>query len=156
MTGADSPPSTTPPPDDLPTPGRIDQRDASAASKGALTVMYTVDSRVDTGLRDAKLRAEPYLTPDLTTKIKAEPQQFVPTDWRQHQAYLAVRLEPLVKEAGAPPDGPTAAYRQWEMTTTPKGRDGWRGEPKKSVVYVGLTRSSGRGPWRVSDVVVTG
>jgi hypothetical protein len=141
-------------PGGLPDPRRVDQKDATAVSKAALTVMYTVDSTVDVGLRDAKLRAERYLTPGYTGKIKAEPRQYVPEEWRQHRAYLAVRLKPLVREEGAPSDGPTAAYRQWEMSATPTGRDGWHDTRSKSVVYMVLGRSSERAPWRISDVLL--
>jgi hypothetical protein len=151
-----SPPSQgSRPPGDLPTPRRVDQKDATALSKAALTVMYMVDSTVDAGLRDAKLRAARYLTRDYMAKLKAEPKQYVPGDWRQHRAYLAVRLKPLRREAGAPSDGPTAAYRQWEMTTTPTGRDDWRGASGRFVVYMVLARSSTAESWRVSDAVVT-
>ncbi|MFC5750719.1 hypothetical protein [Actinomadura rugatobispora] len=122
-------------------------------AKAALTVMYTVDSTIDVGMRDARLRAARYLTPDYTTKIKTEPMQFIPEQWRQHRAYLVVRLEPLAREAGAPSDGPTVAYRQWEMTTIPTGRDRWRGTPSKWMVYMGLVRSSERDPWRISEVL---
>jgi hypothetical protein len=141
-------------PNDLPDPRRIDQKDATAVSRAALTVMYTVDSTVDAGLRNARLRAARYLTPACTAGIKAEPVQYVPEEWQLHRAYLAVRLQPLVREAGAPSDGPKAAYRQWEMTTVPTGRDRWRGTPSKSVVYMALVRSSERVPWRISDVTV--
>lgn len=122
-------------------------------SRAALTIMYTVDSTVDAGLREAKLRAARYLTPGYTAKVRAEPRQYVPEEWRRHRAYLAVRLKALPREAGAPSDGATAAYRQWEMTTTPTGRDGWRGTPRRSVVYMALARPSEHEPWRVSDVL---
>jgi hypothetical protein len=118
--------------------------------------MYSVDSTADAGLRDAKLRAAPYLTPDYTDRINAEPTQYVPNIWRQHRAYLAVRLKPLAREAGAPSDKATTAYRQWRMITIPTGRDGWRGTPGRSVIYVALTRASERSPWRISDALVTG
>jgi hypothetical protein len=147
-----APPSPTP--KDLPTPERIDDGDATALPKGVLTLMYTVDSTVDAGLRDAKLRAAPYLTDEYAAEIKAELTQYVPSEWREHRAYLAVRLKPLAKEEGAPPDGPATAYRQWELVTTPTGRDGWRGDPRRSVVYMELTRESPRDPWRVSDISV--
>ncbi|MCP9951745.1 hypothetical protein LUX33_27130 [Actinomadura madurae] len=136
-------------------PRQIVEQDPTALSKGALTLMYTADSTVDTGLRDAKLRAERYFTADYAAEVKAEVRQYVPAEWRRHRAYLAVRLEPLAKEEGAPPDGPTAAYRQWEMVATPTGRDKWRGDPRRSVVYVGLTRSSAEAPWRISSVTVS-
>ena len=148
-----SPPSPgSRPPDGLPTPGPVDQRDATAVSKAAATIMYMVDSTVDAGLRDAKLRAARYLTSEYAAKITAEPRQYGPKEWGRHRAYLAVRLTPLRRESGAPPDRPTTAYRQWEMTTTPTGRDDWRGTPRESVLYMVLARSSEDAPWRVSDV----
>lgn len=144
--------------DGLPDPHHIDQKDATAVSKAALTIMHTVDSTVDEGLRDARLRAARYLTDDYAATIEAEPVQFVPAEWRRHRVHLAVRLRLLERERGAPPDGPTDAYRQWQVTTTPKGRDGWRGEPHTMLAYVALTRSSARGSWRIADsrIVATG
>ena len=156
VTGAKSPPPTSRPPGDLPTPGRADGRNATALSKAALTVMYTVDGTADAGLRDAKLRAARYLTADYKAEVEAEPVQYVPEEWRRHRAYLAVDLKPISREDGAPSDGPTSAYRQWELRTTPTGRDGWRGDPRKFVVYMELTRSSRHAPWRVSGAVIDG
>jgi hypothetical protein len=105
-------------------------------------------------LRDARLRAVGYLTSAYATVVEAEPEQYVPEEWRRHRAYLAVRLRPLVRETGAPSDRRTAAYRQWEMTTVPTGRDRWRGSSSTSVVYMALVRPSGQAPWRVSEVTV--
>lgn len=150
-----SPPPLAPsplPPAELPDPRQIDQHDATALSRAALRTMYTVDSTVDGGLRAARLRAARYLTPDYTERIKAAPVQYAPGIWRRHRAYLAVRLKPLQREAGAPKDKPTAAYRQWEISTIPTGRDDWRGVPRKFLAYVALIRSSERDPWRISDV----
>lgn len=147
-------PETPRVPGGLPDPDGIDTKDATALSRAALTIMYTVDSTVDEGLRDAKLRAARYLTPEYLAEIKATPRQYVPNGWREHRAYLAVRLKPLRREAGAPTDGPTAAYLQWEMTTTPTGRDGWRDTSSRSLVYMSLTRSSERDSWLISDVLL--
>lgn len=150
-----SPPSLPPsprPPVELPDSRRVDQQDATALSRAALSVMYTVDSTVDAGLRDARLRAARYLTPDYTERIKAEPVQYAAGVWRLHRAYLTVQLRPLQREAGAPKDNPTAAYRQWEVTTTPTGRDDWRGVARKFMAYVALIRSSEDEPWRISGV----
>lgn len=124
-------------------------------SRAALTVMYTVDSTVDEGLRNAQLRAARYFIPAYTAEVKAEPVQYVPEEWRQHRAYLKVRLHPLKPETGAPSDGPKAAYREWDLTTIPTGRDRWRDAPSESVVYMALSRSSKRDPWRISAVTVT-
>lgn len=151
-----SPPANPRLPAGLPDPRRIDQKNATAVSRAALTVMYTVDSTVDAGLRDAKLRAARYLTRDYRAEVAAEPRQYIPAEWRRHRAYLAVRLEPLPREAGAPSDTATTAYRQWQMTTIPTGRDDWRGTARPSVAFMTLARSSERDPWRIRDVLVTG
>ena len=151
VTGAESPLQTSTPSADLPTPSRADGRNATALSKAALTVMYSVDSTADTGLRDAKLRAARYLTAAYKTEVEAEPVQYVPQEWQRHRAYIAVDLEPIRREEGAPSDGPTTAYRQWQVRTTPTGRDGWRGDALKFVVFMELTRSSRHAPWRVSN-----
>ncbi|MBE1532865.1 hypothetical protein [Actinomadura algeriensis] len=148
--------SAAPLPSDLPAPPRVDRKDATAVAKAALTIMYTVDSTVDTGLRDAKLRAVRFLTPGYTAEVNAAPRQYVPAEWHRHRAYLAVRLQSLGREAGAPSDGLATAYRQWKMTTTPTGRDRWRGSPTEQMVYMVLTKSSESEGWRVSDVVVDG
>ncbi|TDD85615.1 hypothetical protein E1293_10945 [Actinomadura darangshiensis] len=152
--GSPSPSRSPRIPGGLPDPDRIDQKDATAVSRAALTVMYTVDSTVDSGLRDARLRAARYLAPAYAAEIKAEPVQYIPEEWRQHRAYLAVRLKRLAPEAGVPSDGPAAAYREWGMTTVPTGRDRWRGTSRESVVYMSLTRSSKNASWRISDVTV--
>ncbi|QKW33529.1 hypothetical protein HUT06_05360 [Actinomadura sp. NAK00032] len=152
MTGAESVPPTSSPPGDLPTPDRADGRNATALAKAALTVMYRVDSTSDTGLRDAKLRAARYLTADYKAEVATEPVQYIPEEWRRHRAYIAVHLKPIQPEEGAPSDGATTAYRQWQLRTTPTGRDGWRGDPHNFVVYMELTRSSRHAPWRVSNV----
>jgi hypothetical protein len=152
--GSPSPSRSPRIPGGLPDPRRIDQKDATAVSRAALTVMYTVDSTVDAGLRNARLRAARYLTVAYAAEIKAEPVQYVPEEWRQHRAYFVVRLRPVVREKGAPSDRPTAAFREWGMTTVPTGRDRWRGTRRTSVVYMALVRSSKNAPWRVSDVNV--
>jgi hypothetical protein len=141
-------------PGGLPDPDQIDRKNATAVSRAALTVMYSVDSAVDAGLRDAKLRAATYLTSAYAAEIKQEPVQYVPDEWRRHRAYLAVRLRQLRREAGAPSDGPTTAYRQWQLTTVPKGRDGWHGHRSEYVVFMSLVRSSKRDPWRISGATV--
>lgn len=152
--GSPSPSRSPRIPGGLPDPRRIDQKDATAVSRAALIVMYTVDSTVDAGLRNARLRATHYLTAAYAAGIKAEPVQYVPEEWRKHRAYLAVRLRPVVREKGAPSDAPTVSYREWEMTTVPTGRDHWHGTPRTSVVYMALARSSKGMPWRISNVTV--
>ncbi|MFD0856809.1 hypothetical protein ACFQ07_31545, partial [Actinomadura adrarensis] len=74
--------------------------------------MYTVDSTIDVALQDSKLRAADYFTPEYAAQLRTEHREYVPELWRRHRAYLAVRLRPLAREAGAPKDAPTVAHRQ--------------------------------------------
>lgn len=140
----------------LPDLDRVDRRDATAVSKAALTVMHTVDAAVDEGLQDARLRASRFFTADFADRVRAEPAQYVPREWREHRAYAKVRLKRLEPEAGAPSDSPTEAFRQWEVTATPHGRDDWRGAPRTSVVFVQLVRPKAGASWRISAVLAPG
>ena len=137
-------------------PGAIDQRDATAVSRAALTIMWSVDSiRDHKGQRDTYLRASTYLTPEYAARIrKTLTPQRPPGLWKQHRAFSAVELVPIEDEDDGP-DTPTRAGRQWSLTITPTGRDGWTGETFTVLAFVDLTRPSLRHPWRIADVVVS-
>ncbi|GAA4140855.1 hypothetical protein [Actinomadura keratinilytica] len=137
----------------LPDPKDVDQRDATAVARAAVTVMWTVDSAIDRGQRDAYLRACPYLTPDYAARVAAEQAVGpLPQQWRDHRAYAEVRLELRQPEGDLDPDTPTMAYRQWQVTVTPTGRDEWKGRTVRAIAFVTLTRASPRDPWRVARV----
>ena len=115
-----------------------------------MTAMWTVDSAIDRGQRDAYLRACPYLTPDYAARVAAEQAVGpLPQQWRDHRAYAEVRLELRQPEGDLDPDTPTMAYRQWQVTVTPTGRDEWKGRTVRAIAFVTLTRASPRDPWRV-------
>lgn len=119
--------------------------------------MWTMDTTTDTGEQQADLRAAPYLSPNYLTELReATPRPAPDADWRTwsaHRAFTVVTLEAAHDDQ--PPDTPGAAHRQWGLTVTPIGRDGWEGEPNLVTVFVTLTRPGpGRG-WRVSAVNVS-
>lgn len=137
-------------------PSAIDQRDATAVSRAALTIMWSVDSIRDrAGQRDAYLRASVYFTRDYATRIRRTfaPQR-LPGLWEQHKAFNAVEAKAIDDEDQAS-DTPTRAGRQWSLTITPTGRDGWSGETFTVLAFTELVRADNRHPWRLANVVVS-
>ncbi|GAA2148906.1 hypothetical protein [Actinomadura napierensis] len=136
----------------MPDPKKINQEDATAISRAAVQVMWTVDAAIDTGQLDAFKRAEPYLTPVYTAQLRTEAPGDLPASWRAHRAYAKVRLTRQPPESGVGPDSPILAHRQWLIVVTPTGRDGWTGPQVHAIAFVTLTRAAARGAWRVSTV----
>lgn len=137
----------------LPDPKQLNWSDATAVSRAAVAVMWTVDATVDTGQHGAYLRARPYLTPAYAQSVVQEPATVdIPAVWQEHRAYARVRLAPQKPESGAGPDTPTVAHRQWGVTIAPTGRDGWKGPRIHAIAFVTLTRPAPGAQWRVSAV----
>lgn len=136
-------------------PRKVDHADPGAVSEAALTVMWTIDTKIDISPHDATLRAIPYVTPEYATEIKDTPQRSGPgaewNSWAAHHAYTRVHLSPA-NDAGKPPDTEADAYRTWTVTTTPHGDEGWTGEATTVTAFVELARS-GR-TWKVNAVQI--
>ena len=139
----------------LPDLKRLDQRDATAVSKAALTLMWTVDSATDHGQQDAYQRATPLLDSVYKAVIADQGGGGVPGQWSRHRAYAKVRLTRQTPEGDVPADTPTLAHRQWRINVTPTGRDGWKDSPVHVTAFVTLKRDKPSGPWRVSAVGTT-
>lgn len=142
-----------------PRPGDVEQTDADAVSRGALTALWTFDTAVDRGPHDAELRTADagWLTKAYADRLRSRRPQSVPgaqwQEWVRHRAYGTVELE-KAEEAAKPADTGTEAWRQWTVTTTPSGRDRWTGEAVPVAAYVHLTRTAAGTAWRVADVIV--
>ncbi|WP_067067585.1 hypothetical protein [Carbonactinospora thermoautotrophica] len=140
----------------LPDPQKVDGADPDAVSRAAVTVMWTMDTTIDTSQYQAELRAAPYLTADYAARLRQYPPVAAPgaqwNQWAAHRAYTTVRLTPGYDDR--PLDTATTAHRQWSVTATPIGRDGWRGQPVTATVFVTLTRTGPGQPWRVAAVTV--
>ncbi|WP_405441590.1 hypothetical protein [Streptomyces niveus] len=140
-------------------PEDVDPADADKVGEGALTALWTYDTAADSGPHDAGLRAADagWLTEAYADRLRAHQPQSVPgaqwQEWAEHGARTAVVPE-KTEDAAKPPDSETEAWRQWTVTATPEGREGWKGEPVVSAVYVQLTRATADEPWRVADVTV--
>jgi hypothetical protein len=140
-------------------PGDVDQENADAVGRGALTVMWTFDTAIDSGPYDAGLRAADagWLTPAYAKRLRTHRSRSVPggqwREWTGHHASTVVTLE-KAEDAAIPPDTGTETWRQWAVTASPHGRDRWTGEPTVVVAYVQLTRAAAGQAWRVADVTV--
>ncbi|WP_381798897.1 hypothetical protein [Streptomyces niveus] len=140
-------------------PQEVDGTDADAVGEGALKALWTYDTTTDSGPRDAELRAAEagWLTGAYADQVRAHrPQSVLGAQWREwagHRARTTVALK-KTEDAAKPPDTGTEAWRQWTVTATPKGREGWTGDPVVSSVYVQLTRTTTDRPWRVAEVTV--
>ncbi|WP_413807652.1 hypothetical protein [Streptomyces sp. OE57] len=154
-----SPRPTGTPRGGTPRPGDVEQTDADAVSRGALTALWTFDTAVDRGPHDAELRAVDagWLTKAYADRLRSRQPQSVPgaqwQEWVRHRAYGTVELE-QAEEAAKPTDTGTEAWRQWTVITTPSGRDQWTGQPVPVAAYVHLTRAAAGTAWRVADVIV--
>lgn len=140
-------------------PGDLDQNDADAVSRGALTTLWAFDTTVDRQPHDAALRAANagWLTQAYATQLRVHQPLSVPgaqwQEWAGHRATTTVSLA-RTEDAGKPADTSTEAWRQWTVTVTPSGRDKWAGEPLSFVAYVHLTRTATPKGWRVAGITV--
>ncbi|MEU9546914.1 hypothetical protein [Streptomyces mirabilis] len=143
----------------VPQPEDIDQKRVDAVAQGTLRVMWTFDSNVDSGPHDAEIRAADagWLTKAYAARLRAYRPRSVPgaqwREWASHRAHTVVTLR-KAEDAARPADTDTEAWRQWTVTATPSGREGWEGEPSTVVTYVHLTRTAADETWRVADVTV--
>ncbi|WP_406517560.1 hypothetical protein [Streptomyces sp. NBC_00134] len=143
----------------IPSPADVDQTDATAVSEAALTGMFTYDTAIDTSRNDAgrRIAAAGWCTATYAAELKEAATRSAPgtgwTLWDRHQAYTTATLQ-QTEEAGKPADTDTDALRQWTITITPTGRDGWKGAAESRTAYVELIRPAAGKPWRLNAVTV--
>ncbi|WP_329473053.1 hypothetical protein OIE75_32290 [Streptomyces sp. NBC_01723] len=128
-------------------------------SRGTLAGLWTFDTTTDRGPHDAELRTADagWLTEAHADRLRAHrPQPVTDAQWQQwirHRAHTTVVVKKS-EDAARPPDTDTGAWRQWTVTATPSGRNGWKGELVVVTAYVHLTRTAVGTSWRVADVTV--
>ncbi|GAA2110938.1 hypothetical protein GCM10009802_08330 [Streptomyces synnematoformans] len=143
----------------IPHPDDVDEHDASAVSEGALTAMFTYDTTIDASRNDAGRRAAEagWCTEEYARQLRAAAARSAPgadwATWAEHRAYTTVKLT-AADEAGRPADTPTTAYRQWNITVTPHGRNDWKGQPQHSTVFAELQRADPDAPWRLAAISI--
>ncbi|MEU1121954.1 MULTISPECIES: hypothetical protein [unclassified Streptomyces] len=140
-------------------PDAVDQKDATAVSRAALTLMSSYDTTLDTSRNDAgrRMAEAGWCTDDYARELRHADSFSGPgaawSEWAKHRAYTVPKLR-AIREAGQPEDTPTEAYRQWIVTLTPTGRDKWKGKPEVSTAFVYLTRTTAGDPWRLAAVTI--
>jgi hypothetical protein len=145
------------PPIPLPAPSTVNDQDPNAVSKAVVTIQWTMDTTIDTSQYQAEMRSAPFLTPSYLAILKAHPPVAAPgaqwNEWSSHRSYTTVAT--LAEHDDQPADTATEARRQWGITVTPHGRDGWHGIPTTATVFVTMSRSGPGSPWRVSAITVS-
>lgn len=148
--------STGTPRGTLPVPSHVNGQDPSAIATAALSVMYAMDTRMDTSPHDATVRATRYLTPKYGAELRAEQPRSAPgaqwQDWADHHAYTTATISPA-DDAGRPSDSPTIAYRQYTVTVTARGDTGYSDVEQVGTAFIELTRT-GSNPWRISTIQI--
>jgi hypothetical protein len=118
--------------------------------------MWSIDTTVDRDPRAAALRAGPWLSSAYQAALRSDPSPGTDatwTAWTAHRARTRVTLTPGQDQR--PADTTTTALRQWSLTITPVGRDGWRGPRTRLIAFVTLARSHRGAPWRVTATTVS-
>ncbi|MCA2180947.1 hypothetical protein LDL08_32680 [Nonomuraea glycinis] len=117
--------------------------------------MWRIDTTTDSDQRDAVLRAAGWLSPAYLADLRAGSQVGTDAAWTGWAAHHA-RTEPslIAGRDQRQPDTATHADRQWRLTVTPIGADGWRGRPLTMTVFVALQRDRRSAPWRVVAVTL--
>jgi hypothetical protein len=139
----------------IPDPAAVDDADPDAVAVAALTGMFSMDTAIDLSPSDADRRAIPWLSEAFADGVRAGSPDGGGADWitlADHQGYTLVDQVLDVSEDGAPADSDQAAYRIYQVTYTPTGRDGWTGEQVTSSYYLTLTRADSTQPWRVDSL----
>lgn len=129
-------------------------RDATPDTVAAagLRVLYTWDTGSDSGPASAARRALALLSPPMSTDVLNAPPVAQPgaqwDQWARHAAVLTAAVT-----AGAddhPPDTPDRVYRQYAITQTIRGADGWSAPAQQLTVFVTLERTPSG--WRIATV----
>lgn len=142
-----------PPVPDAPPPAVSASPDQVA--QAALEVMFAWYCDRDSGPAAATRRALASLAPPMSTDVLGAPPVAAPGAqwdlWASHRAMLTPRVTP--GNDPTPPDTPTTAYRQYQVTQTVRGADGWVGPDQVTTVFVTLVRTPDG--WRISDLIRT-
>ncbi len=135
----------------LPPTSTLTSADPDVIAAAGLTAYYRADTALDLGPADTHRRALPWTTGQLAAGIRGDRPVTGPgavwTTLAAHHGYTVVTVTRAYDD-GAPTDTEAVVYRQFVVTTTPRGRDRWTGSPVTHTDYVTLTRT-GSG-WRIA------
>ena len=141
----------------VPQRAAVSYQNPTAVAEAAVITSWTMTTGSDTSQYQAELRAAPFLTPAYLAALKASPPVAAPgaqwTLWASRDAQTTVSAVP--EAAGQPADTGTTADRQFGITVTPHGDNGWTGAPVTATVFVTLARAGPGQPWLVSGIQVS-
>lgn len=137
-------------------PAHVDSQDATAVAAAAITADWTWDTALDTSPADAQRRSQPWLTPQYAAQVAHAPTVAAPgAQWdtlAAHHGYTTAALARAFDDPTA--DTATSAWREFTVTVTEHGRDGWHGPVSTYVQYAHLTRPTAGAPWQVDQMRV--
>lgn len=146
----DTVPGLQPVPD---SPPLVASASPDQVAKVGLEVMFQSYCDRDTGPHAAARRALAYLAPPMSTDVLAAPpvaSAGAKWDlWMRHRAVLTSQVTP--GNDPTPPDTANRVYRQYQVTQTVRGENGWSAPDETTTVFVTLVRTPEG--WRISELV---
>jgi hypothetical protein len=130
--------------------------DPDSVATAFVVTMKSMDSNIDMTWYDASMRGAPLMDQSYLRQRLGEPPRSGAggewIEWSKHKAYTVAVATAQPPEMGQPEDTAIIAYRRISVVVTPTGRDGWKGVPTKSTIFVTLSKSSPEAAWKVADV----
>jgi hypothetical protein len=135
------PPSTQPPAAADP---EVDLGEPAAVCDAFAAALFTLDTAADTGPGAAYRRAAAYATTQLAAHLGAASARRA-AHWQQLATHTGKTSVEVGSYAGeTPPDRGRVTHRAAVVMVGATGRDGWRGTPRRYIVYCTLHQT---GPW---------
>ncbi|MDQ2729058.1 MAG: hypothetical protein M3Y91_14645 [Actinomycetota bacterium] len=135
--------------------GSVNRTDPTAVAEAVLEANFGSNTTTDTSPFDAVKRSLIWYTPAGAAQVLASaptgPAGAEWTTWTQHKVTATVTVQ-VNHDSGAPPDTPTASYRQFNVLVTPHGADGWTSPPDQYQCFVTLTTPGPGSPWQVATI----
>lgn len=135
--------------------GQVNRSDPTAVADALLTATFTSNTTTDTSPQDAVNRSLIWYTAAEAAKIRSEeptgPAGAEWTLWAAHHVVTSVAVA-VNHDSGAPADTTVEAYRQFAVTVTPQGSNGWTTPPDEYQCFIVLTRPAAHGAWQVSSL----
>lgn len=113
----------------------VDYRNADVVCDAFTRALLSIDTTTDPSPDDALPRAAPYVTGPMLATPHALPNGIRWQQWADHQARTEVTTSTYAGDA-VQANGPVRTARLAQVT--PVGRDGWRGQTQRYVVYCDL------------------
>lgn len=123
----------------------LNRSNPTAVAVAMLDSTFSYNTNLDKSPQAALERSAVWYTPSAAKKLAAAGPQGSPgkqwTTWSQHHVITTVTVS-AAPDSGAPPETSTSAYRQFAVTVTPHGSNGWTAPPELYACFVTLTNTS--------------